>query len=130
GRCFDTDREPVIMGTVNLSPDSTYRESIAPTPASAIRKGRIQAAQGAHLIDLGAESSGARASLVSPAEQVAAIVPVVEVLAAESIPTSVEAYDPVVVQAALFAGASVVNLTGSEHDDQNFALVAEHKASL
>src|SRR5699024_3246467 len=83
-----------------------------------------------HLIDLGAESSGARASLVSPAEQVAAIVPVVEVLAAESIPTSVEAYDPVVVQAALFAGASVVNLTGSEHDDQNFALVAEHKASL
>jgi dihydropteroate synthase len=50
------------MGCINLSRDSTYRESVATSPADAVRMGRIQAAQGAALIDLGAESSNARAA--------------------------------------------------------------------
>lgn len=130
GRSFDTDREPVIMGTVNLSGDSTYRESVAPTTASAVRKGRVQAAQGAHLVDVGAESSTARAARVAPDTQAAALVPVIRELAADGVPVSVEAYHPAVVDAALTAGACVVNLTGSAHDEENFRLVAEHGASL
>ena len=51
-----TDREPVVMATVNLSRDSTYRESVAVSPESAVRKARVAAAQGAHCVDVGAES--------------------------------------------------------------------------
>ena len=56
------DGPVTLMGCINLSRDSTYRESVATSPADAVRMGRIQAAQGAALIDLGAESSNARAA--------------------------------------------------------------------
>ena len=61
GRTFEVVVRPAVMGTINLSRDSTYRESIATSTESAIRKGRIMAAQGADFVDLGAESSTAKA---------------------------------------------------------------------
>jgi dihydropteroate synthase len=127
---FDTEASPVIMGTVNLSPDSTYRESVATSTESAIRKARVQAAQGAHLVDIGAESSTARAARVTPEQQIAALVPVIEAVAADGTIVSVEAYDSSVVRAALQAGAQVVNLTGSDDDVEMFELIAEYDASL
>ena len=72
------DGPVTLMGCVNLSRDSTYRESVATSPADAVRMGRIQAAQGAALIDLGAESSNARAARVSVDDQIAALVPAVK----------------------------------------------------
>lgn len=130
GRSFDTDVEPIVMGVVNLSRDSSYRESIAVSASSAVRKARVQAAQGAHLIDIGAESSRATAVAVSPQDQAATIAPIIEELASAGIATSIEGYDPTVVKAGLAAGASVVNLTGSHRDDEMFALAAEHRAGL
>ena len=56
--------EPVLMGTVNLSRDSTYRESIAVSTEAAIRMARTQVAQGAPIVDLGAESSNAGSEFV------------------------------------------------------------------
>ncbi|MFT4010660.1 MAG: dihydropteroate synthase [Nocardioidaceae bacterium] len=129
-RVFDTDREPIVMGVVNLSRDSTYRESIAVGVESAVRKARVQAAHGAHLVDIGAESSRATAASISPERQAATLVPVVEQLAKDGIVCSVEGYQPDVVRAGLDAGAGVVNLTGSHIDDEIFTLVAEHRASL
>ena len=58
-RCVIGDGPLTLMGCVNLSRDSTYRESVATSPADAVRMGRIQVAQGAAIIDLGAESSNA-----------------------------------------------------------------------
>ena len=89
-RAYDTDASPVIMGTVNLSRDSTYRESVAIDADSAIRKARIMAAQGAHFIDIGAESSTAKAARVSADDQIAALVPVIERLTADGIDVSAE----------------------------------------
>src|SRR3954453_13698110 len=73
--------EPVVMGTGNLSRDSTYRESIAVSTEAAVRKARTQVAQGAHLVDLGAESSTAAAARVDGPQQEADLLPVVEALA-------------------------------------------------
>src|SRR6478672_10095406 len=70
------DGGPTVMGTVNLSRDSTYRDSIATSTESAIRKGRVQAAQGAQVIDLGAESTTAAARRVTAQEQIDTVVPV------------------------------------------------------
>jgi len=129
-KTYDTDITPAIMGTVNLSRDSTYRESVAINGESAIRKARVMAAQGAHFIDIGAESSTAKAARVSPADQIAALVPVIEQLTADGIDVSAETYEPKVVRACLEAGAKVLNLTGSAHQEQMFELAAEFSATV
>lgn len=123
------DGPVTLMGCVNLSRDSTYRESVAVSPDDAVRMGRIQAAQGAAIVDVGAESSNARAARVVPEEQVRTLVPAIEGLAAEAV-VSVETYEPSVVKACLSAGARILNMTGREHEDEMLALAAEHGAAV
>lgn len=129
-RSFEVDNRPVIMGTVNLSRDSTYRESIAVSPDSAVRKARVMAAEGADIIDIGAESTTARAARVGPQQQIDSLVPVIGQLAKEGILVSVETYEPAVVEAGLAAGASVLNMTGVEHEDRMLELAADHGATV
>ncbi len=130
GRTFEVDVRPAVMGTLNLSRDSTYRESIATSTESAIRKGRVMAAQGADFVDIGAESSTAKASLVGPNEQIALLVPVIEALTEQGVIVSAETYEPAVVRACLAAGAQILNLTGTAHHDEIYALAAEFGATV
>jgi dihydropteroate synthase len=88
------------------------------------------AAQGATIIDIGAESSTARASRVTPGEQSAALVPVIEQLSADGTIVSVESYTPSVVADCLKAGARVVNLTGAAEQEEIFDLAARHGAAI
>jgi dihydropteroate synthase len=130
GRVLDTDARAAVMGVVNLSRDSTYRPSISPSPDDAVRRGKVLAAQGADIVDVGAESSNGSAARVGSEEQIRLLVPVVEALAADGILVSTESYDVDVVRATLAAGAAVVNLTGSTEDDPVFELAAEHDAAV
>lgn len=130
GRPFDFDRSPAIMGVVNMSRDSWYRESVVTSPEAAIRRGRVLAAQGADLIDVGAESTILDAERVGASDQIEQLVPVVEALSADGILVSVETYEPEVVEACLNAGASLLNLTGTAHHEEIFALAAEHDAAV
>ncbi|GAA1916319.1 dihydropteroate synthase [Nocardioides hwasunensis] len=123
------DGPVTLMGCVNLSRDSSYRESVATSPADAVRMGRIQAAQGAQIIDLGAESSNQGTARVSPEDQISALVPAVKGLAEEAI-VSVETYQPAVVRACLDAGARALNMTGRQHEDDMLALAAEYDAAV
>lgn len=127
---WDTDTTPLIMGVINLSRESTYRESVAVSIDSALRKARIMVAQGAHIVDIGAESSQQDAPRVRPEVQQATLVPLVRQLTSEGITVSVESYDAEVVAAALDAGAQVINLTGSVADDVIFELAAAHHATI
>ena len=129
-RVLDTDARPALMGVVNLSQDSWYRESVAPSAAAAVRRGIVLAAQGADVVDLGAESVVAGSTRVGPQDQIRALVPVVEELAAAGVAVSVESYHPEVVRAVLAAGARVLNLTGSADDGAMFDLAAEFDAAL
>lgn len=130
GAVRDLDADPLVMGVVNLSRDSTYRPSVAVSAESAVRRASAMHAQGAEVIDIGAESSTARAARVHPQDQADALVPVVRELAARNVPTSVEAYDPGVVQRCLAAGASVLNLTGSRDLERIYELAAEYGAAV
>ncbi len=129
-RSFDTDVEPVVMGVVNLSRDSTYRDSVAVTTDTAIRRGRVLAAQGAHLVDVGAESTSSAKQRVSADEQADSLVPVIAALAGDGIAVSIESYAASTVRAGLAAGARVLNLTGSDDDEAMFALAAEYDATV
>jgi dihydropteroate synthase len=123
------DGAVTVMGVVNLSPDSTYRESVAVSPEAAVRMGRVQTGQGASIIDLGAEASHDGAERVPPQEQIDRLVPVVEELSQHTV-VSVETYRPEVAEAVLAAGARMINLTGREHEDEIVAAVARADASV
>ena len=76
------------MGVVNRSRDSTYRDSIAPTPADAVQA-RILFHQGARIIDIRA-SPHAGGLRLSTHDQIDALIPVVEELSADHVPVSIE----------------------------------------
>ncbi len=118
------------MGVVNLSADSWYRESICLSAESAIERGKVLAAQGAAIIDVGAESTLANAARAGDSAQNSKLIPVIKELRAEKILVSVETYSPAVTRASLEAGANVLNLTGTEASDEMFKLVAAHDAAV
>lgn len=130
GRPFDFNAQPAIMGVVNLSSDSWYRESVCLSAESAIQRGKILAAQGAAIVDVGAESTLAHAARVGDGVQSSKLIPVIKALRADGILVSVETYSPQVTRACLEAGANVLNLTGTEASDEMFKLVAGHDAAV
>jgi len=102
---------PLIMGVLNLTPDSFFAGGRAFDPADpAVAAARAEqlVADGADLIDLGAQATAGRE--LDPAEEIARMVPVVRVLAARvAVPISVDTWKPQVALAAIEAGASLIN---------------------
>lgn len=130
GRRFDFNQRPALMGVVNLSPDSWYRESVCLDADAAIQRARVLHAQGADLVDLGAESTLAHAARVGEAAQQSRLLPVVRTLREAGILVSVETYQPAVTRACLEAGAAVLNLTSAEGNEELFRMVAAHDAAV
>jgi dihydropteroate synthase len=130
GRTFPFNSQPAIMGVINLSPESWYRESVCLTVEQALRRGKVLHAQGAALVDLGAESTLALAERKDAGSQCAALIPVIQGLRNAGILVSVETYDELVAKEALEAGANVLNLTGTQAAAQIYALAAAHEAAV
>ncbi len=78
GRKFNFNSQPAIMGVVNLSADSWYRESVCLSADAAIQRGRVLAAQGAQIVDVGAESTLAHAARAGEAAQKSKLIPVIQ----------------------------------------------------
>jgi dihydropteroate synthase len=129
-RFFAFNSAPAIMGVVNLSPDSWYRESVCLTAERAIERGRVLHAQGAHIVDVGAESTLDHAARLNDSAQEGKLLPVVKALAADDLLVSVETYRAQVARACLEAGARVVNLTGTQEAAEIFRLAAAHEAAV
>jgi dihydropteroate synthase len=130
GRQFNFNEQPAIMGVVNLSADSWYRESVCLSADSAIQRGKILAAQGADIIDVGAESTLAHAARVDEAGQNSKLIPVIKGLRDANILVSVETYQPTVTRACFEAGANILNLTGTAGSAEIFKMVAAHDAAV
>jgi dihydropteroate synthase len=130
GRQFNFNAHPAIMGVLNLSADSWYRESVCLTAESAIQRGQILSTQGADIVDIGAESTLAHAARVDDAGQNSKLLPVIKALRAKGILVSVETYQPAVTRACLEAGANILNLTGTDRSDELFRMVADHDAAV
>ena len=130
GKQFDFNNGPALMGVINLSPDSWYRESVSLTEQSAVERGAVLAAQGADIIDIGAESTLYQAERVSDEAQKSKLLPVVSQLAAKRCLVSVETYSASVAADALKAGAKVINLTGNSEAEKIYHLAAEFSAAV
>ena len=101
--------DPQIMGIVNVTPDSFSDGGEFSSHAAAIDQGRKLAADGAHVIDVGGESTRPGAATVSEEMEIARVLPVIEALVKDGIKVSVDTSKPEVMEAAVAAGACMIN---------------------
>jgi dihydropteroate synthase len=127
---FVFPRPALVMGIVNVTPDSFYDGGKFLEPAAAVDHALELAAQGADILDVGGDSSRPGAVPASEAVELARVLPVIEGLAARtSVPLSIDTTKPAVARAALAAGASIVNdVAASRTDDALWRVVAEFRA--
>lgn len=115
-RRFTLPDRPLIMGIINLSPDSFSDGGLVTNPAAAERRARELLAAGADLLDVGAESTRPGAAPLPAAAEKRRLLPVLRRLSKLSAPVSVDTYKPEVAQAALAAGAALLNdICGLDH---------------
>ena len=131
-REVDVSRHGLIMGVLNVTPDSFSDGGEFLTADKAIQHGLEMAAQGAHIIDIGGESTHPGSQPVTIAEELRRVIPVIESLRRKlDVPISIDTAKAEVARAAIKAGASIVNdITGGRGDDQMLPLVAETKSAF
>ena len=127
---FTFPRPALVMGIVNVTPDSFSDGGKFLDPEAAVAHALELVAQGAEILDIGGESTRPGAEPVSEAEELRRVIPVIEKLAAQvKIPLSIDTMKPAVARAALQAGASIVNdVAANREADAMWRIVAEFRA--
>ena len=124
---FTFPRPALVMGIVNVTPDSFSDGGKFFSASAAVEHGLKLIEQGADILDIGGESTRPHAAPVGEAEELRRVLPVIERLAARvNIPLSIDTTKPAVARAALQAGASLVNdVVANRADDAMWRVVAE-----
>jgi dihydropteroate synthase len=132
GRLFDFSSGPLVMGILNVTPDSFADGGRHFDPAKAIDRGLEMAEQGADIVDVGGESTRPGAEPVPEDEELRRVLPVIGALSKQlGIPVSIDTYKSGVARAALGAGASIVNdISGLGYDPELARVAAGEKAGL
>jgi dihydropteroate synthase len=120
-------RPVMVMGIVNVTPDSFSDGGQFPDVQSAVDAALRMAGQGAEILDIGGESSRPGSAPVSETEEMRRVLPVIKALAGKlSVPISIDTLKPEVAKAAIAAGASIVNdIAANRTDEAMWRLVAE-----
>ena len=126
-RIFDLSRQGMIMGVLNVTPDSFTDGGEFFEVDKAVEHGLRMAADGAQIVDVGGESTRPRAEPVSAEEELRRVIPVIEQLRTKSdVIISIDTSKASVASAAIRAGASIVNdVTGGQVDKEMMPLIAE-----
>lgn len=127
---FALDR-PIIMGIVNVTPDSFSDGGEFVDAEAAIRHAQRLLEEGAEIIDVGGESTRPGAAPIPPEEEARRVVPVVRALAEAGAVVSIDTRHAAVMGVALEAGARIINdVTGLAGDPESLAVVATSQAPL
>ncbi len=131
-RVFDVSRHGLIMGVLNVTPDSFSDGGEFLTTDKATERGFQLAAEGAHIIDIGGESTHPGSQPVTADEELRRVIPVIEELRRKlDVTISIDTSKAEVARAAIEAGASIVNdVTAGRGDEQMLPLVAETKSGF
>jgi dihydropteroate synthase len=132
GRTLALGERTLIMGIINVTPDSFSDGGRLVDPQRAIEAGVQMAGEGADVLDVGGESTRPGAEALGEREELHRVLPVIEGLAARvKVPISVDTYKAVVADAALRAGASLVNdISGLRYAPDLAAVIARHNAAV
>jgi dihydropteroate synthase len=127
---FSFPRPTLVMGVVNVTPDSFSDGGKFLNPEAAIAHALELAGQGADILDIGGESTRPGAEPVGEAEELRRVIPVIQELAAKvEIPLSIDTMKPAVARAALQVGASIVNdVAANRKEDAMWKIAAEFRA--
>ena len=128
GHTLEWPRRPLIMGIVNLSVDSFSGDGLADVEA-ALARARGLVADGAEIIDVGAESARTNRAPISEEEEAAQLVRFIERWEGGGL-LSINTWRPAVARAALAAGGHILNDIGALPTDENARLCAETGAAL
>ena len=127
---FVFPRPRLVMGVINVTPDSFSDGGWFATASAAVSHALQLAEEGADIIDVGGESSRPGAQPVAEQEELQRVLPVIEQLAGRlSIPISIDTVKVAVAKAALQAGASVINDIGANRSDEEMWRVARPRVS-
>jgi dihydropteroate synthase len=122
---------PRVMGIVNVTPDSFSDGGKFSSTNLAIEHALKLAEEGADILDIGGESTRPNATPVSLQEELNRVIPVIEALSKQiNIPISIDTYKPAVMQAAISAGASIVNDVRALQEDGALEVVAKTKVGV
>ena len=132
GRTLALGERTLIMGIINVTPDSFSDGGQLLDPQRAIDAGVQMVADGADLLDVGGESTRPGAEPLGEDVESRRVLPVITGLAARvAVPISIDTYKPAVADAALHAGASLVNdISGLRYDPDLAGVVARHRAAV
>lgn len=126
---IDFSEGAIVMGVLNVTPDSFSDGGLWQEPGSAVRHALELVQEGAGILDIGGESSRPGATPVDESEEMRRVLPVIEALKDSThIPISIDTAKPAVARAALQSGASIVNDIGGLRLPEMRAVVAECKA--
>lgn len=130
-REFDTEHNTYIMGILNVTPDSFSDGGRYDSLDAALFHAQQMADEGADIIDVGGESTRPGHTQISDEEEISRVVPVIEKLKQEfDIPLSVDTYKSAVAEAAVRAGADLVNdIWGLKYDEKIASVIAESGAA-
>jgi dihydropteroate synthase len=125
-------RRPVIMGIVNVTPDSFSDGGLFVSKEAALAQARKLAAEGADIVDVGAESTRPGHTPVSPQEEWARLAPLLAALVREAgVPVSIDTYKAATARQALAAGVAVVNdVWGLQRDPDMAPAIADAGAGV
>jgi len=131
-RVLPTARRCLVMGVVNVTPDSFSDGGRYLDPEAAVAHGLVLVAEGADLLDVGGESTRPGATDVPEAVELERVLPVVEELARTAeVPVSIDTRKAAVAAAALAAGATMVNdVSAGRHDPDLLGVAADAKVPL
>lgn len=125
------ERRPLVMGILNLTPDSFFDGGRFTQTGTALAQARSMIAAGADILDLGAESSRPGAEAVTAEEEVARLLPVLEAIRAESdIPITADTTRATTARSALDSGADAINDISGCTDPEMFPLAADTGCGL
>lgn len=113
-----------VMGVINLSPDSKNTHTVARSVDEALAMADRYRVWGSAIIDLGGQSSHLDNPTIAASDEISRVVPAVEALVAEGHPVAIDTWKPEVAEAAVEAGAVIVNDTGGLADQEMRAIVA------
>lgn len=126
---FDLSR-PLVMGIVNVTPDSFSDGGHHASTQAAIDHAQRLIEEGADILDIGGESTRPGAAFVSQQEELDRVLPVIQGLRSIAIPISIDTYKPSVMRAALSAGASMVNDVNALQTEGALDVIAESAAAV
>lgn len=132
GRSLSLDEAPLLMGIVNVTPDSFSDGGLLGSAEAAVTHGLRLVGEGAAIVDVGGESTRPGHEIVDAATELARVLPVIAGLKTRSdAPISIDSYKAEVAEVALAAGASIVNdVWGAQRDPRIAAVAARAGAPM